>query len=78
MVQIAAAVGVTVSLLLLVVRPCVYVVVVVEVLFGEAGVNALRGQTEKTGFQSSLRVLKGTLCMQIKNLYQIKKVTDVV
>ena len=48
------------------VRPgsCVYVVV--EVLFGEAGVNALRGQTEKTGFQSSLRVLKGTLCMQKK------------
>jgi hypothetical protein len=48
-VQIAATVGVTVSLLLLVVRPgrCVDVIVVVEVLFGEAGVNALRGQTEK-------------------------------
>ncbi len=62
-VQIATAVGVTVSLLLFVVRPgsCVdIVVVVVEVLFGEAGVNALRGQTEKTGFHNSLRVLKGT------------------
>ncbi len=81
-VQIAAAVGVTVCLLLLVVRPgrCVdVIVVVVEVLFGEAGVNALRGKTEKTGFHNYLRVLKGTLCMQIKNLYQIqKKVTDVV
>ncbi len=56
MVQIAAAVGVTVSLLLLVVRPrrCVdIVVVVVEVLFGKAGVNALRGQTEKIGFHYS-------------------------
>ncbi len=76
MVQIAADVGVTVSLLFLVVRPgsCVdVVVVVVEVLFGEAGVNALRGQAEKTGFHNSLRVLKGTLCVQIKNLYQIKK-----
>ncbi len=55
MVQIAAAVGFTVSLLLLVVRPgcCVDIVVVVEVLFGEAGVNALRGQTEKIGFHYS-------------------------
>jgi hypothetical protein len=54
-VQIVAAVGVTVSLLLLVVGPgsCVDVVVVVDVLFGEAGVNALRGQTEKTAFLNS-------------------------
>ncbi len=56
MVQIAAAVGVTVSLLLLVVRPGCCVDVVVEVLFGEAGVYALRGQAEKIGFQNSLRV----------------------
>jgi hypothetical protein len=48
-VQIAAVIGFTVSLLLLVVRPgrCVDVIVVVEVLFGEAGINALRGQTKK-------------------------------
>ncbi len=59
MVQVAAVVGVTVSLLLLVVRPgsCVYVVV--EVLFGEAGVNALRGQTEKQVLKTLYMCLKG-------------------
>ncbi len=59
-IQIAADVGVTVSLLFLVVRPgcCVDVVVVVEVLFGEAGVNALRGQTEKNWFSEFFICLK--------------------